>query len=610
MYAIRGHARTTLFSCATRRAAAHHRGYASRAKSLETMEPQNDLARQLAANGTWAAVRGKRKSKNTDKYRVNIVDQKLCDDVIKYIGPTLERHKGCDLIDIFPGVGLWSKTLSDTLQPRSHLLMEPDEEFYKPYLQPLLERPGTKLLPESGIVWEQLNKILNPTELPHQVERRYDPEQKPERNDTLLVSMNLSMYPKRRFRTFDSLASLVLFQLISSIRPGALFQKYGLVRMLIWVGDDEKGSLLPRTVQRRKKTAIEAEISTDWVCEIAGGAEQDRSMAVAGTSQWFRRDNMIDLESTKKTLERMRDAGFVMPPGREPQHVVDYEEFAKLDSGAGFDGRYEIDRPYLAELDRLAVAFAEGQFKKASPQHQRLKSLEYLRNTIMRRSATIVELIREHNTAVNAYLDAGDDKEKLEKATELCQAWSDKVKDHGHRGELMLQRDNMHLLRSNPSILNWDRRYVEPLLAQPDEFFPKTNCALLDIQPKAAASVLRDMGPNSNRGGDIFDLILRSLVQRSTDGVSKSLEIIAAGAGNGIVPHCKSLVDPALGGSPIRGLGEISSRSLNETQLVEITEQWMKWPFRPTYPELVSRTVEDFADEDEEGIMGNMSSEI
>jgi hypothetical protein len=245
-----------------------------------------------------------------------------------------------------------------------------------------------------------------------------------------------------------------------------------------------------------------------------------------------------------------------------------------------------------------------------SPQHQRLKSIEYLRNTIMWRSASIVELIREHNTAVNAYLDAGDDKEKLEKASELCQAWSDKVKDHGHRGELMLQRDNMHLLRNNPPILNWDRRYVEPLLAHPDEFFPKTSCALLDIQPKAAASVLRDMGPNSNRGGDIFDLILRSLVQRSTDGVSKSLEIIAAGAGDGIVPHCKSLVDPALGGSPIRGLGEISSRSLNETQLIEITERWMKWPFRPTYPELVSRTVEDFADEDEEGIMGNMSSEI
>jgi hypothetical protein len=41
---------------------------------------------------------------------------------------------------------------------------------------------------------------------------------------------------------------------------------------------------------------------------------------------------------------------------------------------------------------------------------------------------------------------------------------------------------------------------------------------------------------------------------------------------------------------------------MSQDQLVEVTQAWMKWPFRPSYSELVSRTLEDVdVDVEEEG---------
>ncbi len=81
---------------------------------------------------------------------------------------------------------------------------------------------------------------------------------------------NLAFYPKKRFHIFDSIAKLVIFQMISSIRASSLVQKYGLVRMLFWVGDDDKNPILPRNCQRRRRAAVDGELSTDWIMEVAG----------------------------------------------------------------------------------------------------------------------------------------------------------------------------------------------------------------------------------------------------------------------------------------------------------------------------------------------------
>ncbi len=71
--------------------------------------------------------------------------------------PSLERHVGCDLIDIYPGAGLWSRKLHEALQPRSHILMEPDK-IYKPFLEPLLSTPNATLVTKSASCGTTLTK--------------------------------------------------------------------------------------------------------------------------------------------------------------------------------------------------------------------------------------------------------------------------------------------------------------------------------------------------------------------------------------------------------------------------------------------------------------------
>ncbi|KAK4095900.1 S-adenosyl-L-methionine-dependent methyltransferase [Parathielavia hyrcaniae] len=571
--------------------------------------PANEtVAKIQALGGTFLGLRNRKKGQNTDRHRVNVVSEQLCDDAINYIKPTLARHKGCDLVDIFPGPGIWSQKLHDAVQPRSHMLMEPDADFYKPFLEPLLERPGTKLVPESGIVWEELNKVLNPTVLPHQVERKYKPEETPPRNDTLLVTMNLAMSPRRKYRSFESVVGLVIFQLISSIRPGALFQKYGLVRMLIWLEDNEKVSILPRSAQRRKRLAIEAELSTDYVCEIAGaGPENVKGVHIAN------RDDRLETESTRQAVERMREDGLVVPPGREPDHLLSYmESFKTADEGdVASVAKHRVRRASQGALKEMEAAYTNGEFEKGTKEWYRLRNLRYEKTYTEKRDIFIGDLIREREAIFQAYVDAGDDKELMEQVRQRGQAWSDQISvtERSIRGEIALHRDNWHLLQQDPPVLSWDRRYVEPLRVRADEFYPPVPCALLDIQPKAAAPVLRDIGPASTRGGDTFDMMLRGLSQRAVDPLSHLLDTVAAGASDGIIPNCPSLTDPRLGGSPMPGHGELTARTLNQRQLIDIIEQWMKWPFRPPYSELVCRTVEEpHEDLGEASVMGNKAN--
>lgn len=550
------------------------------------LNAETPIAEQLAATKLWhygrkAPSKDKKKVKG-DKHRVNIVSEKLCDDVINYIRPTLDRHTGCDVVDLFPGAGLWSRKLHDVLRPRSHILLEPDAELYGPFLEPLTSRPNVTLLPKSGIVWSELNEVLTEEHLPHQVER--DPRtETPQRNDTLLVTANLSFFPKRRYRSFANVTQLLLYQFINSIRSGTLFQKYGLVRMLIWVGEEEKSAIVPRTIQRRKRLSIDAEMSTEYVAEVAGA---DAAKGQDGSPDRFARDHAIDLESVRGVLERMTASGAAIPPGRETSLVREFTALSKATQAAVQAGSKPavFDRPYRAELERLEADFAAGKISAAADQQRqrRLTDLRYKVQWELRRHQAIHDMLSD--------------------TTITPAEWADRIKrlDKYLRIEFLLTRDNLHVFRQDPHVLTWDRRPVEPLAVRDTEFFPNVPCALLDIQPKATHPLLREMGPGTNRAGDMFAVILSSMMRSSIDPLGKVLESIYPGAKDGVLPNCPSLTAGA--GMP-SGYAEWNARSLNERQLVEILEAWMEWPFRPRFSELVARESEDsdLAGEDESG---------
>lgn len=582
------------------------------AASKELLQTPNPIAEQLNATNLWRYGRwakdsdksGEKKKKfKGDKARVNVTDEKLCDDIIEYMRPTLDRHIGCDIVDLFPGAGLWSRKLHNAVQPRSHLLLEPDEALYTPMLKELLERPNTKLIPKSGIVWAELSEVLNKTYLPHQVEQPTD--KTPERNDTLLVTANLSFYPKKKYAFFDNIAQLLLYQFISAIRTGSLFQKYGLVRMLIWVGDDEKNSVLSRNIQRRKRLSVEAEISTEYIAEIAGAD----GMSINGLRAQgpFVRDHNIDLESTRMALDRTKRQGISMPPGRETRMMRELNSMSakqRKQIKAGSSPPF-FDRAYLGELAELEAEKEAGTLDTTdSKRVKRLRDLKYKANQDTRRSNMIHELLVARSS-MPIELGAISDSEKRAEWTAKHSAWEERINrmDKALRGDFLLSRDNLHIFRQDPPVLSWDRRPVEPLVVSGMEFFPNVPCALLDIQPKTMHPLLLESGPNTSRAGDIFGILLGSMYRSSLDPLDKVLESIYPGAAEGVLPYCPSLVDPKVGGAGYSGWSGLSPRALNEKQLVEILDAWMKWPFRPGFSELVGRGAEDgdYAGDEEGG---------
>lgn len=521
------------------------------------------------------------------------------DDILKYIGPSLERHRGCDLLDINPGAGLWSRKLHEVLQPRKHIMLDKDAELYEPFLKDLLAKDNVELLEKSGIVWKDLNEAMG-THLTNQVVP--EPGATPERNDTLLVSVNIAMFPRKPWNGFECVSTMVLYQFLSSIKSSSLFQRYGLVRMLFWINDDEKRRVLPRTIVRRRRSAFENELSLEYIHEVAGKDVENEDRTEL-------RDEWINTESALSTIERMKQAGLKMPRGRETER---YKTMIKKSGLAGQrlagERRPELSRPFKEELEQLEDEYLKAvKRKKTTEMPKRLKELLYRDKYDKEGGETFLELFKARDAAFALAQASSPDFAAAD------QAFNERVtslKKNPHK-EYIVHRDNYHLFRQSPPALFWDRRAYEPLAVRPDDFFPNVECTLLDFQPKAMHPLLRSSGGKSNRLADISDVMLRYWFFHGLLPVSKAMDGVWPGFSD-LRQDIASLVDPALGGSPMSGVGELTARSINSRQWEDMIQAMSEWPFAPTYQQIVGRLVDDTEEhvEDDEGTRGHLMASV
>ncbi|KAI2607821.1 S-adenosyl-L-methionine-dependent methyltransferase [Hypoxylon sp. NC1633] len=557
----------------------------------------SDIAEKLAATGLWTLPQERPKTKfakiskpkiKADKTRVNIVSKKLCDDVFSYVGSSLDRHRGCDILDIYPGAGLWSRKLHDYLKPRSHILMEPDAALYEPFLKPLLDRPNTTLVPVSGLIWPELNSVLTPDYLPHQVPP--DATRLTKRNDTLLVTANIAFHPKKRFLAFESLATLVLYQFVEAIRSSSLFQRYGLVRMLVWTRHDDKYGLLPKVMQKRKKLAIDSELSCEWVREVCGREGPD--------SPWFVRDSVIDASSSLAVWNRMAASGEKIPAGRMSEGLVAARLAANSGKAAAPGSTPPIfRRPFQEALLELEAAHEEQGFTKDSDSYKNMRGYRWRANWEDKKHRRMFDMITRLDAITALYKSGRTSPEEIERLESEWEA-SLQSQPKGFIDEFVTYKDNIHYCRQNPPLLHWDRREYDMMVVQPEEFLPNIPCSLIDIQPKEIHPLLRQMGPKSNRAGDCFGLIMSSMMAQSTLPVSQTLDALMPGAADYIMPRWKSAKDVDRGGIVTNARhAELTPRMLNAQQWEELLELWFEWPFRPGFHELVARTHDELADE-------------
>ncbi|KAJ2906121.1 rRNA adenine dimethylase-like protein [Zalerion maritima] len=542
------------------------------------------LAEKLSQSGPWL-----KPSRQGDPSRVNIVSPELVKDTLDYIGHDLvERHSGCDILDLYPGAGLWSTELNKLLKPRSHVLMETDE-VYDEFLGPLLSRDGVRLVRKSGIIWDNLFEVLNESVFPHQVEGNTHDRK---RNDTLLVTVNLAFSPIHKFGIHHSLGALVLNQLINTIASRSLFHKYGLVRMLVWARDDEKfGLCSPRCVQQRRRAAVESEVLTDWVREVVS-ADND----LHPPSQ--KRELELDVRSSLRVADRMRDAGIDFPPHRRStvQKLIDDHGPDELLRQIR-DGKMHkiIGRSWMAELEDLEkISIGPG-----SPEHVRYMRLSARRELVQRETKTFADAVARMDAVDEAYVRG--DPRAPEMEDELVR-WRDQNFTTVKYREMIVYRNNLRSVTNPDASIGWDRRAYEPLIANPTDFFPNCPLTLLDIQPKCPYPLLLERGAGTSRAGNYFDIILATLFGKGGT-LSDIVGGIWFGAEDIIMNNSPSLRDPKLGGTRLTKIGELVSRSLTERMLMDMLDAFMSWPFRPDYVDLISKTtayVEDPGDDSTE----------
>ncbi|KAI9743195.1 MAG: hypothetical protein M1818_003039 [Claussenomyces sp. TS43310] len=564
-----------------------------------------------------------------DKNRMNIVSEGLCEDVISRLSPSLQKHMNCDIIDINPGIGLFSSKLHEVLKPRTHVLMEPDETLYMQYLQPLLDQENSKyrFLPSSGVIWANLDKFEKDKMLPKQeLLSKGDPRLE-QKNDTLLMVANLGYYPAKPYMGFPSVTSLMIHQLLSAVRAHALFQGYGLVRMLVWMLDKEKKQVLPRVVTQRRKSTLEAEIACENIFEIAGSDE-----LVAND----RREHGIDLESARMVGRRMEEANITTPSGR----VGSLQAEAANASLQSENSTSSVIRPFVKELADLKARYARHEFpacydangdpvyvdlddpKKTlttrkyalTPEYDRLCKLLYRTASVNTKTARVDLALEEYEEIVGLLegiqghdpVATSSQRAALHKRLEEWE--SDVSMLTGNLASQVWQRlEDRRLFRQDPSVLLWDRRPAEPLKVEATEFFPQQDMCLLDFHPKPTWSIFNARAGNLTNYDD-FEFMLTGLFITPTQSIVRGMTAAAPGAAEWILPRCPSLTDPTRGGAV--DLEHLSVRSLSADMFREIFEAWMDWPFRPSKSEMLvrlgSQSMSD--DDDDDGRFSGIAS--
>lgn len=483
--------------------------------------------------------------------------------------------------------------------------MEPDYKTYLPYLGELLDQEDSKykLLPLSGLLWENLNKLESEGHLPHQTLRHFDDPEIEKPNNTLLLIANLGYWPRKPYIGFASVTNLVVHQLLTASRAHSIFQGYGQVRMLIWMHDLEKRIVLPRLVSNRRKSSVEAEISCEYIHEVAG-ADQENEV--------YRREQSLDLASGQRVAPKMAAAGLRTPP-----HRMGVLEAEAADAELTATETVGIRRPFEEELMDLEERLERKVFpiwrdEEGTPHYTPppvrsrgptksiiTRSKEYKRIQTLRWRLKAVGV---HNDAIIKKLDSYEALEqewsellkscqpnkeaRMRQVEEAISLWRKEMEKEtiSFQNKMSLHIEERRGMRTEPPLLMWDRRSMEPLIVNSSEFVPQQPMALLDFKPRSIWPVLRD---DRLSNYDYFEFMLMGLFIMPTQSIVAGLRGLAPGADEWILPRCPSMKDTTNGG--VADLGLLTVRSLNEQMLKEMFEAFMSWPFRPSKAEMMSR---------------------
>ncbi|KAI4618009.1 uncharacterized protein J4E87_008018 [Alternaria ethzedia] len=548
--------------------------------------------------------------------RTQIVSPDLCDDVLKYAGHTLDKHKGCDILDINPGAGLWSQKLHEYLQPRSHVLLEPRHEKFKDFLDPLLTAPGSRysLVEQDPTVLQTYRDMVANGVFPHQTVLDAEDPKAQEPNNTLLVTGSLAWDPRLPGLGFDSMAKQLAYHFASAAWTNDLFHAYGMVRTLLWVQHDDFSGMIAQSINEMTKTNRLMQMLQDTTLFI----QPERASRSTGRAS-SGREPQYEIEAIVRALKKGKENGMELPSHRR-DHIHDFaEEVDQISNGTGVTsfqtiqdylrtqqlaGRNPIGllSPGLIEyydfMRRVINVFpqvdlndptdAKGKRTKrpVPPDHPYKDDIRkfYRESTGMaltQRKKLLAASIADIGEAIYKLeckiVDMPDGPEKAAAMAELSDLetqWKQGLdsQNANYAKVPATEIDDRLAIRSPPSPrLQSDSRPFEPLVMRKNEAWPQSRLALVSAEPFP-----RPVGGSPDFYEWARDFIF-GLFAHPSDGINHALDKLQHGLSD-IIKDCPSLKDPKKGGR--LQMEHLRVRMLTSEMILELVEAYRTWPFK------------------------------
>ena len=458
--------------------------------------------------------------------------------------------------------------------------MEPERQLYSPFLEPLLSSPHSVYQHV-----QSLAQVLDPESglLPKDGDPPHDTGS--ELNASLLIVANLTRRSGGGRRDDSNYTGAIGKHMLHTFYNSMFhhaqesLHRHGRVRMLAWLPDDDKASVLPRTVASRGKQAVQWELLAA-ISEVTGGGSYQQSALST------RRHFELDMESERLVLQGSPSTVMTGATSRQAPPTRPLPASFGMDEAGLAALRESPDRlQWTDEMVDLEERCKNGEFEIKSKQGKRLGVLRNKRVTTHNMHGKSMGIAQRQRIL--------DRSEAVPSPSNLPKAASPGESKPSEEFTQSLRTDRGKLKREHmlftdkciddqrafdhvPPVLAWDRREVEPLWTENSEFCPEKTLALLDFQPGATELLSRLNTPEKKLS---FDYVTSTLLQHPGRSVNQGLEQMVHNGLEQFLEKVPSLQDPRQGGK--KDLDDFRVRSLPLELFVDLALAWETWPFRP-----------------------------
>jgi transcription factor 1 len=529
------------------------------------------------------------------------------------------------LVDLFPGSAIFSSRLHDLLQPKSHILIEPDQFYFEPFLKPLLETPGSTYrhvaLQGNGAKaqWYGFRKAFNKTIPELEISSpKSDIPTSSKLNNSVLILGNVSRMCKfGGGRGLESPFGLgLLRELSDDALSHSLLNQHGPARMLFWIPERYKHLIVPPSFVYSRSN-LNARIETAYDVSEVAGVQTSTELKHARRPDYTERERNAHLKELDRraVVKRMQQAGLVLPKGREFLNV--YRSKSKSKSGIEYRSplsntaktvdalRNQIHQTQerLEELSlwipgkRVATqtpairkackaAFASITYPqcvglKQQYQHYRALYVNNERFSILADVALILTNIEAGYTDLKdqKMIDSeSDDLRNLIKS--LNQTFREMIEGDKTMPALIddFVEDQLTFYSStSPSLL--ERRAYEPLQAQTSDFFPEADMTLMDFVPRGTDLSVPGLADRQECTA-LLKTLLRNMFALKNQSVPEALDkAIGINAGRDLVRMVPQITDIRKGGR--LDPKYLRVRALTPAMIEGLVKAFFEWPFKP-----------------------------